>query len=114
MFFLINSKARLDASTGILCSQFFINFVCTSTFSLSKKSFASSKKLEGTIESKNKDQESTSWDILEKCLSDENYDTIRMLVLSKGIVSYDKAVRTGNFKKDINKIGTHIILKLFI
>ena len=52
MFFLINSKARLDASTGILCSQFFINFVYTSTFSLIKKSFASSKKLEGTIESK--------------------------------------------------------------
>ena len=30
-----------------------------------------------------------------------------MLVLSKGIVSYDKAVRTGNFKKDINKIETY-------
>ena len=51
MFFLINSKAKLDASTGILCSQFFINFVYTSTFSLIKKSFASSKKL-GPIVSK--------------------------------------------------------------
>ena len=34
-----------------------------------------------------------------------------MLVLSKGIVSYDKAVRTGNFKKDINKIETYELFK---
>ena len=52
MFFLINSKAKLEAFNIMLCSQLFIIFVSTSTFSLIKKSLASSKKFEGTIESK--------------------------------------------------------------
>ena len=33
-----------------------------------------------------------------------------MLSLSKGITEYDKAVRSGNFKKDVNKIETHELL----
>ncbi len=33
-----------------------------------------------------------------------------MLSLSKGITAYDKAVRSGNFKKNVNKIETHELL----
>ena len=33
-----------------------------------------------------------------------------MLSLSKGITDYDKAVRSGNFKKNVNKIETHELL----
>ena len=48
-FFKIKFKAVLDASIGIWWSQFFINNVLTLTLILIKKSFASSKCIDGTI-----------------------------------------------------------------